>query len=86
MSWSRSYLMHFKVCLHHSTCMILYCAIAAHHRASELGILHRDISVGNIINVKGTGFLIDWELAKDTQKPDARASERTVSPSHVNRC
>ena len=46
-------------------------------------ILHRDISAGNIlINDKGGGILIDWDLSKkvkdDTdQKP--RQHSRTVS-------
>ncbi|KAI6038782.1 hypothetical protein EDC04DRAFT_2569233, partial [Pisolithus marmoratus] len=35
------------------------------------GILHRDISAGNIIIVLGHGYLIDWDLAKarNMQKP-----------------
>lgn len=46
--------------------------------AYEKNILHRDISVGNIIIVGGHGYLIDWELAKlDGSNP--RARERTVS-------
>ncbi|KAI9458221.1 hypothetical protein HD554DRAFT_2029721, partial [Boletus coccyginus] len=28
------------------------------------GILHRDLSVGNIIIVDGRGYLIDWDFAK----------------------
>ncbi|KAG2124293.1 hypothetical protein BD769DRAFT_1307493, partial [Suillus cothurnatus] len=27
-------------------------------------ILHRDLSVGNIVIYRGKGFLIDWDLAK----------------------
>ncbi|KAI5115328.1 hypothetical protein M0805_009203 [Coniferiporia weirii] len=40
-------------------------AIEAHGKAYEAGILHRDISIGNImITHDGRGMLIDWDLAK----------------------
>ncbi|KAI5116676.1 hypothetical protein M0805_003317 [Coniferiporia weirii] len=40
-------------------------AIIAHGAAYEAGILHSDISVGNImISRDGRGLLIDWDLAK----------------------
>ena len=47
-------------------------------------ILHRDISVGNIlITGDGSGLLIDWDLSKHVKKldenPQPRQSERTVS-------
>ena len=51
----------------------------AHHKAWENGVLHRDVSVGNIVIVNGRGCLIDWELARLNQRPDPRAHERTVS-------
>ncbi|KAI5115007.1 hypothetical protein M0805_008182, partial [Coniferiporia weirii] len=39
-------------------------AIEAHGKAYEAGILHRDISIGNImITHDGRGMLIDWDLA-----------------------
>ena len=45
--------------------------MAAHRDAMEIGIIHRDISGGNILlckNEKGRwrGLLADWELSKDT--------------------
>ncbi|KAG1875661.1 hypothetical protein DFJ58DRAFT_836240, partial [Suillus subalutaceus] len=40
-------------------------ALIAHHDAFENAkILHRDLSVGNIVIYRGKGFLIDWDLAK----------------------
>ncbi|KAI1783003.1 hypothetical protein LXA43DRAFT_1103114 [Ganoderma leucocontextum] len=41
-------------------------AITAHdHAVKYAGVLHRDISVGNImINSNGDGFLIDWDLSR----------------------
>ena len=37
----------------------------AHKGAYDAGILHRDISVGNIIiDSNGKGWLIDWDLSK----------------------
>ncbi|KAG2363798.1 hypothetical protein BDR07DRAFT_1281251, partial [Suillus spraguei] len=40
-------------------------ALVAHHDAFENAkILHRDLSVGNIVIYRGKGFLIDWDLAK----------------------
>ena len=54
----------------------------AHKEAFEkAGILHRDISVGNIlITPDGRGLLIDWELCKRVKDlaNGARLSERTV--------
>jgi len=38
----------------------------AHQAAVTAGILHRDLSPGNIIIVGGRGFLIDWDFAKHT--------------------
>jgi serine/threonine protein kinase len=53
---------------------------AAHGDAYEkASILHRDISPGNImITNDGRGFLIDWDLAKDTNSKGARSLGRTV--------
>ena len=53
----------------------------AHSEAYEkAGILHRDISVGNIMLYKGGGFLIDWDLSKFTKLigTEARQAERSV--------
>jgi hypothetical protein len=50
----------------------------AHQRAFELGILHRDISAGNIVIVFGRGILIDWDLAKEVSQLGPRQTTRTV--------
>ncbi|KAI6016102.1 hypothetical protein BKA83DRAFT_4129132 [Pisolithus microcarpus] len=39
-------------------------ALLAHREAYVVGILHQDISTGNIIIFLGCGYLIDWDLAK----------------------
>ncbi|KAK7030419.1 hypothetical protein VNI00_014163 [Paramarasmius palmivorus] len=53
-------------------------ALQAHTDAYEKGILHRDISTGNIlIKPSGGGMLIDWEFAKSTMSKGARIMERT---------
>ncbi len=63
--------------------------ITAHEAAYKAGILHRDLSPGNIMlvddpeaNIKD-GMLIDWDLSKfinPDDKPDvARRITRTVS-------
>ena len=66
----------------------------AHQKAYvDCDIIHRDISVGNILilpvlrlgakpkpkYVYWTGVLTDWELAKDVNIEVARQPERTVS-------
>ncbi|KIM77967.1 hypothetical protein PILCRDRAFT_76129, partial [Piloderma croceum F 1598] len=35
-----------------------------HDDAVQAGVLHRDISAGNIFIVDGKGILIDWDLSK----------------------
>jgi hypothetical protein len=51
----------------------------AHQYACEkASILHRDISIGNIIICSGQGFLIDWELSCKLSDEEARILERTV--------
>ena len=54
----------------------------AHKEAYEsAGILHRDISAGNIlITDDGHGLLIDWDISKRVEDLDkgARQSERSV--------
>ena len=49
----------------------------------EADILHRDISVGNIVILNdGTGLLIDWDLCKSMNpesENEERVIERTVS-------
>jgi hypothetical protein len=64
----------------------------AHEAAYKAGILHRDISVGNIMifdskqhNING-GMLIDWDLSKVhdplVERSSARQYTRTVSKAH----
>jgi len=53
-----------------------YCP--AHKEAYLAGILHRDLSVGNIVISGGRGYLIDWDLAKLTSLNGPRQSARTV--------
>jgi len=55
---------------------------SAHKEAYEAGILHRDVSVGNImITPEGRGLLIDWDMCKCIDDlPQIRQSERTVGP------
>ena len=60
--------------------------MTAHQKAYEAGIIHRDISAGNILLVKDedgdwVGMLNDWELSKkvETEVTEARQPDRTVS-------
>jgi len=56
---------------------------AGHEDAFNAGVLHRDISVGNILIVNGRGLLIDWDLSKRLNSPIPndciRQPTRTVS-------
>ncbi|GJJ09168.1 hypothetical protein Clacol_003390 [Clathrus columnatus] len=53
-------------------------AIKAHRAAYfDAGILHRDISSGNIMIYNNGGLLIDWDMSKNTQDKGARQTERT---------
>jgi hypothetical protein len=46
---------------------------SAHEDAyNKAGILHCDISVGNILITNGHGILIDWDLSKRMKDPSAR--------------
>jgi hypothetical protein len=52
---------------------------AAHKDAYEVAkILHRDLSVGNIVIFRGKGILIDWDLAKVLTIQGPRQVTRTV--------
>ncbi|KAL1945304.1 hypothetical protein VTO73DRAFT_2155 [Trametes versicolor] len=63
----------------------LWCCIHAHWKAYEAGIIHRDISAGNVLrrydqaSKQWCGLLIDWEWAKNTktQNPGERQLDRT---------
>ncbi|KAG2113787.1 uncharacterized protein F5147DRAFT_571039 [Suillus discolor] len=53
-------------------------ALIAHQDAYEdCDILHRDLSVGNIMVHENEGILIDWDLAKSTQDSGPRQIPRT---------
>ncbi|EPQ50647.1 hypothetical protein GLOTRDRAFT_133758 [Gloeophyllum trabeum ATCC 11539] len=65
---------------------VIYECIYAHAEAyEEAHILHRDVSVGNILILRTTkdgkvhtsGLLNDWDLAKDVNVKEARQSDRT---------
>jgi serine/threonine protein kinase len=63
--------------------------VIAHKAACEAGVLHRDISVGNILIVGSDstgGILIDWDLSRLRRPKDepavARRYSRTVSKSY----
>ena len=58
----------------------------AHAQAYNAGVIHRDISAGNILLYKRDdgewyGLLNDWELSKqiDATTPEGRQPDRTVS-------
>ncbi|KAI0753086.1 hypothetical protein C8Q80DRAFT_491865 [Daedaleopsis nitida] len=62
----------------------IYCCLHAHRDAYNAGILHRDISAGNMLLYQfpdGTwgGILNDWELSKkiDHDSPEGRQPDRT---------
>ncbi|VDB95856.1 unnamed protein product [Peniophora sp. CBMAI 1063] len=56
-------------------CTALCDAIEAHAAAYDAGVLHRDVSGGNIlIDTNGHGMLIDWELSRFTD--DASPAHR----------
>ncbi|KAF8553900.1 hypothetical protein OG21DRAFT_1509533 [Imleria badia] len=59
--------------------MSVFDALQAHSHAFKFAkILHRDISVGNIILTnEGKGLLIDWELAKKVNEGGSRRPDRT---------
>ena len=61
----------------------------AHADAFENGIIHRDISCGNVLlyydkKNRWCGLLNDWELSKDTEskRPEGRQLDRTVRLTH----
>jgi serine/threonine protein kinase len=64
---------------------LLTAGVQTHGEAYEkAGILHRDISPGNImITEDGRGFLIDWDLAKSIHGEGARSLGRTVSATKL---
>ncbi|KAI0368951.1 hypothetical protein BV20DRAFT_1021386 [Pilatotrama ljubarskyi] len=63
--------------------LALWCCITAHAQAYQAGIIHRDISAGNLLLYKGSagwvGLLNDWELSKELeqQMEEGRQPDRT---------
>ncbi|KAI0822877.1 hypothetical protein BC628DRAFT_621653 [Trametes gibbosa] len=63
----------------------MFCCLKAHAMAYKLGIIHRDISAGNILLYPNgndnlwSGMLNDWELSKNVNNnsPVARQPDRT---------
>ena len=65
--------------------VVLTMSTIAHAQAYRAGIIHRDISAGNILLYKQDdgdwyGLLNDWELSKQTNAtaPEGRQPDRTV--------
>ncbi|KAI0644465.1 hypothetical protein C8Q79DRAFT_1011511 [Trametes meyenii] len=62
---------------------VLRCCIAAHSEAYKHGVIHRDISAGNVLMYyregRWCGLLNDWELSKqtDSNTPKGRQLDRT---------
>ncbi|EEB99899.1 hypothetical protein MPER_00299, partial [Moniliophthora perniciosa FA553] len=53
-------------------------ALQAHTEAYRQGILHRDISIGNIlISENGGGLLVDWDFSRPIVNPEVRVMART---------
>ncbi|KAH9020336.1 hypothetical protein EDB84DRAFT_1231763, partial [Lactarius hengduanensis] len=59
-------------------CKVIRDAITAHTGAYErVGILHRDVSAGNILIAEnGSGILIDWDLSKKVVKDGSRTQRQ----------
>ena len=64
------------------------CSSPAHwDAATKANILHRDISLGNIMIMGDDGMLIDWELSKRIdQEGTAQSEEKTVSLVTIHCC
>ncbi|KAI0317021.1 hypothetical protein OF83DRAFT_193659, partial [Amylostereum chailletii] len=59
-------------------CQALFDALICHTAAYKLGVLHRDLSAGNImIDEDGRGMLIDWDLCMEVLLQAARRFWRT---------
>ncbi|KAG2029840.1 hypothetical protein BDR03DRAFT_839063, partial [Suillus americanus] len=68
----------------HQLVQSVHDALLAHQDAYEKAkLLHRDLSVGNIVIFRGQGFLIDWDLAKLVTIEGPRQTTRTVHSLHA---
>ncbi|KAI0696665.1 hypothetical protein C8T65DRAFT_663374 [Cerioporus squamosus] len=60
---------------------LIFLCIVAHGQAYRKGVIHRDVSAGNVLIYlvqERVGILTDWELSKRTNAPDtARQPDRT---------
>ncbi|KAI0694573.1 hypothetical protein C8T65DRAFT_815481 [Cerioporus squamosus] len=77
---------------------IIYDCASAHYQATQIGILHRDVSSGNILippcittfedgarSIEWKGILTDWELAKGLSDPRTpRQPERTGTLQYMS--
>ena len=52
---------------------LLIVVFLGHEDAVAAGVLHHDISPGNILSVGGWGILIDWDLSKQLKEPKSSA-------------
>jgi len=75
--------MHISVCFNSFAETLLLTNRIAHTDAFLIcGILHRDISAGNILlSLEGTGILNDWDMARKVKdiRAGPRQPGRTVS-------
>ncbi|KAF5389337.1 hypothetical protein D9757_003507 [Collybiopsis confluens] len=54
-------------------------ALRARRQAcKQANVLHRDISIGNIVLYNGKGYLIDWEQAKELTDTEAGRLEKSI--------
>ena len=69
----------------HTHSPLTFASTKAHSHAFEVAkLLHRDISMGNIILTdEGRGLLIDWEMAKKVDEIGRRRPDRTVCYSII---
>ena len=71
--------------LHCGSALLISSTLAHEDAYNKAGILHYDISIGNIMITKGHGILIDWDLSWVKQDPSVddkvRQPMRTVSPA-----
>ena len=83
-----------RMCIHYFVCALIVVIIAHMQALRKCGILHRDISIGNILIfpyihfdektgkpsfIHWAGILSDWEMGKPIDVNVARQPERTVS-------